>query len=176
MSLSRTRLTALAAAAAAMATLVFTSPVLATNLHVTHASLAARASGTHESLTAEVKAQLGYNPTGKVIGPGEISYDHGHVLVILTRTSNCAAGYACIWQDANYAGPMASFNGPTDQNIPIHAYIPEVSSLKNNFSHGAILSNGSGGTVCYPTGAKAPNISSPYRSWPYLYLQHLYDC
>jgi Peptidase inhibitor family I36 len=177
MSLLRTRLMVFTAAVAGTGALLFASPALAANLHVTSAPrAAAQASSTHESLTAEIKAQLRYNPSGKVIGPGEISYDRGHVVVILIRNTNCASGYVCLWEDANYSGPQANFNTPTDKNIPIHGYIPEVDSLKNNFAHGAILSNGTGGTVCYPQGAHAPNISSPFRGYPYLYLQHLDNC
>jgi hypothetical protein len=117
-----------------------------------------------------MKAQLRYNPHGKVIGPGEISYDHGHVIVKIDST-NCAAGYTCLWQNPDYGGSQADFNGPRDKNLNIRSYLrTEQDSLKNNLGNGAYLSNLSK-AVCYPNGAQAPDISPPYNTYGYLYLQ-----
>jgi hypothetical protein len=163
----------------AVAALLIATPALAQNSRVTSAakaSPATRQTRAQHNLKAEIEAQLRYNPSGKLISSDEISYDHGRVVIILVSTTNCNSGYACVWEDANYGGPMASFNGPHDVNINLRGYLPEQDSLKNNYPHGAILSNGTGGTVCYPNGAHAPNISAPYRTYKYLYLENSANC
>ncbi|MGH3158345.1 MAG: peptidase inhibitor family I36 protein [Streptosporangiaceae bacterium] len=169
----------LAGLAATVSALVITAPAFAQNSHVTSAAKSSPATprlGVQHNLKAEIKAQLRYNPSGKVISPDEISYDHGHVVITLVSTTKCPSGYACLWEDYNFGGPMAKFNGPHDVNINLRGYLPEQGSLKTYYHAGAILSNGKGGTVCYPTGQWAANISAPYRNYPYLYLENSADC
>jgi hypothetical protein len=98
------------------------------------------------------------------------------VVVVLTSTTQCPGGYVCVWEECEYTGSMAKFNGPHDVNIKLRGYLSEQGSLKNFYPHGAILSNGKGGTICYPHNAEAQNISTPYRNYPYLYLENSADC
>jgi hypothetical protein len=98
------------------------------------------------------------------------------VVITVASTTKCPGGYVCVWEDYQYGGPMAKFNGQHDVNINLGGYMPEQGSLKNFYPHGAILSNNQGGTVCYPHNAEAPNISAPYRNYMYLFLENSADC
>jgi len=63
-----------------------------------------------------------------------------------------------------------------DRNIRIDQYIPWIQSLHNKRSHGTIISNGNGRTVCYPAGQVANAISPPVQFWTYLWLEHSANC
>jgi hypothetical protein len=152
----------------------------------TNASAAARPTpDVAASLRAEIAAQLRYNPNGTVINSQQVSYDNGHVIVTVpdpnSRTSpqlgdgQCKGGHVCIWEYSDYVGSSASITGPLDSNIPIRAYIPQVETLDNQRSDGSILSNGTT-AICYPAGAQAKSISSPYSKYPWLYLEHAKNC
>ncbi len=143
------------------------------------------AANSGATLRAEIAAQLRYNPHGVVINARQVSYDNGRVIVTVASPGSsqspnvgdgfCRGGNVCIWEFNNRGGSSASISGPLDSNIPIRAYIPQVESLDNQRSYGSLLSNGSV-AICYPSGAYAPDISSPYKNYPWLYLEHAKNC
>ncbi len=132
-------------------------------------------------LPAALQSDLANHPGGKIVNSREISFDKGHILVGVATSAAldvaCPNGWVCLNTDPNYAGTFAKFDTPLDKNIPVAGYLgAPVKSLRNYRSYGSILSNGKGGTICYPSDATAPDIGSPYSGYPYLYLEHADNC
>jgi hypothetical protein len=172
MSLSRFKLILLLGSAAAVAAPLSATQALAASSHAVPATQSAR-------IQAEIKAQLRYNPSGTVINPSQISYDHGHVIVTVAGpdiiATVCPAGDVCLYDGETLEGDIAAINGPLDKNITIRAFLPRVQSLWNRRAHGSILSNNSS-AVCYRSGQTANRISTPYSNYPYLFLEANSNC
>jgi hypothetical protein len=151
---------------------------LATALTLTGSALAASSPNVtaYSRLPALLKADLAQHPGGSILNSHEITFDNGHIVVGSGIDVVCPTGYVCLNTVAGYLGDFAQFSGPKDQDIPIHAYIPNVASLRNRTQYGAYLRTPSIAGVCYPAGASAPDIGKPYSGYPYLYLQHLDNC
>jgi hypothetical protein len=133
-------------------------------------------------LRAEIKTQLDYNPSGKVISSTEVSYDHGHVIVTVAIPGagpdyTCPRGSTCIFEGADLKGKHASIDTPLSQNIHMSAYISlPVRSLHNRRSAPSWISNGTNSATCYPSGAVANSIGPPWKYYPDLYLQNGGTC
>jgi hypothetical protein len=55
---------------------------------------------------AEMKAQLAYNPAGKIIAGSRISYDHGSMIVAFDVTPDftCPTGFGCFFTKVSLKG------------------------------------------------------------------------
>jgi hypothetical protein len=146
-----------------------------------HAVASARSAKVKAILKQEIRAQLKYNPSGRAIGPTEVSYDHGNVIVSVAIPGagpdfECPSGYTCIFEGKYLTGGHAKIREPLAKNIEINAYIKlPVLSLHNLRKSASYLSNGKH-AACYPAGAEADDIQAPYRNYPYLYLQKKGGC
>jgi hypothetical protein len=178
MKLSRSSLIATLGCAAAAIALIGTAPALAATSHTTPSGRSAEIRAT---LKAEIKAQLRYNPSGRVISSTEVSYDHGLVIVTVAIPGagpdfTCHSGATCIFQGALLTGAHAAISSPVGKNITISQYFnPPTRSIHNERNAASFLSNGAH-AACYPPGAEAENIGTPVRNYPYIYLQATGGC
>lgn len=174
--LAHSRLAALVGSAGVTA-LVIASPAAAATSRLPASMRAGKAA---VEIRTEMKAQLRYNPTGKVIGPDRISYDHGRVIVTVALPGKasprftCATGSVCLFEGASLTGTHAEIKQPTDEYIAIKSYLSSaVLSLHNVRTDRVFLnqrSDGGGGYVCYPAGATANSIGTPYRNFAVVFL------
>jgi hypothetical protein len=157
--------------------LVIASPAAAATSRLPASMRAGKAAA---EIRAEMKAQLRYNPTGKVLGPDRISYDHGRVIVTVALPGKasprftCATGSVCLFEGTNLTGTHAEISQPISQYIAIKSYLSSaVLSLHNVRTDRVFLNqrtDGGGGYVCYPAGAITNSIGTPYRNFAALYL------
>jgi len=110
-----------------------------------------------------------------------ISYDHGHVIIVLAPPASprfiCPSGYVCVFESFNLRGIHAQINQPLDQNIHLSQYLsPPWLSLHNKRAHATKIDNGNGSSVCYPSGAIANSISSPWNNYPFIFLSSNTNC
>jgi hypothetical protein len=144
------------------------------------------AASVSAALKAEISEELAYNPSGEVINDRQISYDNGKVTVTVPRPGvrpaaaskyGCPSGTFCLWEYSGYNGDMVSFEYPLDTNIQLRAYLPQQESAYNARNTGSILQpTNYENPVCYSSGQAAPSIGSPYRTYPWLYLEQNDNC
>lgn len=184
MSFSRFRLLAFIGALATASALLFSTGAFAATpgIHVTPSTQSAKASA---ELRSAMEAQLRYNPSGRVINSHQISYDQGRIVITIvvpgvTPDYTCTKGYMCLWEGQLLTGSFAQINEPIQKNISIRAYLPVVHSIHNLRSTGSLITNGKKGRrardVCYPSGARAMDVSAPVDKWPYLWLEKVNNC
>jgi hypothetical protein len=177
MKLHQGRVIALIGAVAAGVSMFLAAPAMASPHSTPTASIAA-------GLRAEIKAQLSYNPSGKVISNNEVSYDNGHFIVVVPTpgaapkyAGGCPSGWFCIWSGTDFTVHEGRVQYPLDSNIDVRQYLPgNIGSLSNARRTGSILSNEDGGTACYPGGGSTTSVGKPYNSYPYIYLEKSSNC
>jgi hypothetical protein len=117
---------------------------------------------------AEMKAQLAYNPAGKIIDGNRISYSHGSMIVAFDVTPDftCPSGSVCFFTKVNLKGTayeaLAS-NYSTDTFYLLQTWYPKgvrLGSVRNFAPHRIFVSSGKPGVVnlCYgPKGHGSPD-------------------
>jgi hypothetical protein len=125
-------------------------------------------------LRAAIKAQLKYNPHGKVIDANQVSYDHGAMVVTLVVAGEqvspdytCPSGDFCFFtrpglRGDGYAANPANYSHGTFHRISTWYPNHIVGSVHNKWAHRVFLSlhnpPSSGPNLCYPpTGTGSPD-------------------
>jgi hypothetical protein len=128
----------------------------------------ARPANVKAELSAAIRAQLKYNPTGKVIDRNQISYDHGGMIVTLDVSPDfvCPNGDVCFFFGKSLTGAAYEVN-PSHYSertfYSLQTWYPNnvLGSVHNKWSHRIFISRfnppGSGANLCYPpTGSGSP--------------------
>lgn len=156
-------------------------------------ALASASQSSHTAkVTAElksaIKAQLAYNPAGKVIDANQISYDHGAVIVTLNVPGEhlrvdytCPDHRFCFFEDPGLHGNGYEFN-PASYSMhvfySIRTWYPYaiLGSVHNRWSHRIFISRynppGSGPNHCYPPGG----TGSPDQTLNWVYIASGTSC
>ena len=173
---SRFRLIALAASAGVVISLLLSGTALAAP---SASSSREHSSRPEPSVGSLMNAQLRFNPSGKVIGADRVSYDNGNVVITVVPAGDaapdftCATGSVCLFEGTDLTGTHAEISRPLEEYIAISSYLSgPVKSLHNVRTDRIFLNQRTdgGGYVCYPAGAIARDIGTPYRNFGYLYL------
>lgn len=157
----------IAATACAVTSVLMAGPALASAGPSSHTPV------VRAELKAAIKAQLAYNPAGKVIDANQISYDHGAVVVTLSVPGEhlspdytCPDHRFCFFQRPGLGGNGFEFNPASYRShlyYSIQNWYPYalLGSVHNKWSHEIWISRtrGSGGpNLCYPPGGTgSPN-------------------
>jgi hypothetical protein len=116
----------------------------------------------------EMKAQLAYNPTGKIIDSSRISYDHGSMIVAFDVSPDftCPSGDVCFFTKVNLKGAAYEAHASsysTDTFYRLSTWYPGgtvLGSIRNFAAHRVFVSSGQPGNtnLCYPPkGSGSPN-------------------
>jgi Peptidase inhibitor family I36 len=137
------------------------------------AAYADQATARQNQLIAE---QFTRRPDGTRVSPQEIVYDGGNVVYNVgpTDSTDCASGYACLWQYEDYTGRMLKFKETgKNQNLSNWGFVNKTSSWRNRRSHRAWLydyADGRGWNLCMDHGSVSSSMGSRDNDAESIYL------